>query len=308
MKNLIIAALAATAILSVACKKDNAVVVLPEPATKNEAVSIKFDKGQTLNIDLPDRAVPNDPSTAKSGVNVNLDIVGIDLSESSRYVLYIGEKTTKASAKPQIVWMGKFKFNSGRYILDGFGDLVIKDLKEIKIIPVSTKADGAEITIPASVTAIPPQTYMLASNLARNWKISSTFIKVSGGKNEVSASRTFTGCDIHEIASFVVSKGVKISDSELDKLSGYKVKEINFIGNNSLVINFDGPESYYGTWNLSGTDFTWKLDNASNNVVAEAKGSFNMTSDSIKLVLNTTINAGDEKYTGLVELIILPVE
>ena len=310
MKKALFTVLAASMFLTVGCIKDNTVVVLPDPATKEQAVSIQFDKGQTLMMELPDREIPNDPSSAKPNSIEQVEIVAMDLSESNRYVLYIGEKNSKASAKPQIVWMGKFKFNSGRYILDGFGDVLLKENNMVTVIPVSTKADNGEITLPANVKPIIQQTYRSGANLARNWKVKSVYVKVVGGKNNVSAARNFDGCDLHSIASYLMDKNVPISQTDLDNLSGYSVSEINFIGNNDLIINFNGPQSYYGTWTIDGSgNFTWDLDNASNNVIAKATGSVSFPANANPILsVNVKINDNGEQYTGTAEFTLESVQ
>lgn len=301
MKKTVFVALAATMFLTNSCFiKDNTVVVLPDPDTKEQAVSIDFNQGQTLQMELPDREVPSKPSTAKPGNPVKLDIVGIDLSESSRYILYVNEIETKAITKAKLVWLGSYKFSNGRYVLEGFGDIVINESKSVTVFPASTKAEGGEITIPASIVAIPAPTTRPAANLCRSWKITSMFIKVEGGKNKMSASRDFQGCNIYDVAKFIKDKGANISASELDKLVGYEVDELLFEGNNKVVLTFTGEDPYFGTWTMIGNDFTWTLDNSETEVLTKVNGTVDWNKSTITLSVKVT--SGEETYTGSAQL------
>ena len=286
-------------------------VTLEEPETKEEAATIIFDKGEILKIDLPDRSKPNDPSTGDPDQEVGLEISQIDLSEAGRYVLYIDTKQTKADDANKIIWMGRFSMDGDYYLLDGVGKVDISEGKFKLWKEIATKAtyEDEPVAIEASVRPNAAAETTVAANLARNWKVESTYIKVQGGRNNVSVSQNFSnGCDLHEIARTLKEKNVGLSDADVAQLAGYRITELNFLGNNSMIMNFDGPESYYGTWNVNGNTISWELNDSNRLFAAKATGtiSFPSTAKAI-LVINAAVSTGDEKYTGTVQLTIVQV-
>jgi hypothetical protein len=295
----------AASLLLVSCNKgiNPGDVVFPDPATKAYAMSVVFDMGEPLYLDLPERSVPNNPASTTSGKTSEVDIVGIDLTDDSRYALYIGDKNTKAGfpKKPTTVWMGKFQFTADVYQLEGFGDVYVKDSKTIVIRPKATKANQESYELKATITKF-AELSAAAANLARNWKVESTYIKVKGGKDNISASQSFTGCDLHAIARALKEKKVNLSDEDVDKLDGFEITELNFIGNNNVVMNFNGPESYYGTWTVSGNNITWELNNSNKLIAAKATGTVSFpSSNKAVLIMNAEVSHNDEKYAGTIE-------
>ena len=309
MKKTLFTLFAASLLLTVACtKNDGTEVVFPEPATKAEAVSIAFDKGEDLKLELLERIKPSEPASAQASQPVDVKISTIELTEGNRYVLYIDEATSKVAAGKQFakVWTGKYICEKGTqiYKLEKFGEIELgKGSDEGFILlrldkDLSVKASGAEIKIAATITPI-TTIATVGANLSRTWKVASTHISVKGGKNEVNFSKGFTGCDLHEIGKYCKDMKVTLSDADLAALQGYKVQEMMLEGNNSIIITFDSKDPYYGSYTASGTSFSWSLNESNKMLSASATGTVGFPKNGqTDLVLNSTISAGNETYTG----------
>ncbi|MBR5056797.1 MAG: hypothetical protein IKX03_06340 [Bacteroidales bacterium] len=282
MKKVLFILFAASLFLTAACEKSDP--VYPDPATKKEAVIIKFNKGQVPQMTIS---------------KVDVTITEIDLTEASRYVLFV----TKGDGK-STVWMGQCAPQNGTYNLQGFGNIELLDGK-VAIRPsagVTVRAESGVYTYEATILPM-PQISPAAANLCRNWKVKSTFVKLEGGKadQKVSVSKSFVGCDLHEIARTLKENKIGISDADVAKLAGYHLTELNFIGNSTMIMNFDGPESYYGSWILSGNTITWEINNSNALLSAKATGTISFPGNkSAQLLINTDVAAGDKKYTGTI--------
>ena len=284
-------------------------VTLEEPETKEEAASIVFDKGEILKIDLPDRSKPNDPSTGDPDKEVGLEISQIDLSEAGRYVLYIDTKQTKADDGKKTIWMGRFSMDGDKYLLDGVGKVDISEGKFKLWKEIATKAtyEDEPVALEASISPNAAAATTVAANLARNWKVESTYITVRRGNTSVSQNFK-NGCDLHEIARYFQQKNVSLSDADIDQLAGYRITEINFIGNSNMIMNFDGPESYYGNWNVNGSSISWELNDSNRFFSAKATGTISFPSrGKAILIIDAAVSDGEEKYTGEIQLTLVQV-
>lgn len=287
MKRFLSLLFAVSLLLVAACDKDNG--AFQDPATRKDAVSIKFDKGE-----MPEMTI--------SGSEVT--VTGIDITEASRYVLYLKQ------ADATFVRTGRFTVANGVYNLNDFGSVELLEGK-VAISPatgVSVRAgSGAHIysaTInPFSIVGA------IALNLARNWKVESTYVKVTGVKNNYSvAPSIFNGCDFHEIASTLKEMKIKLSDSDVASLDGYKLTEISFIGNNWMVMGFSGREPYFGIWNLNGSNIAWELNDGNKLLSAKCTGTVSFPGNGkARLLINTTVTGGDEQYSGTIELTLVQV-
>ncbi len=267
-------------------------VVFPDPATTDCAVQINFNKGEVLQLELPNR--PNNSTTPVSGDPVTVKIPQIDLTEASRYILYIDDKFTKAS--DPTVWTGRFTFDrsTNTYSLEGFGTIKQKDGLCI-VSPITTKA-GESYELPATFTSFKRKDNAQI-NLSRTWKVASTYIKVKGGKSNVSISKGFDGCNLYEIGSFCKDKGVSLTDDDLNLLKGYQITELMMLGNNNLVIGFQNAYSYYGTYTVSSSSFSWSLHNKNKLLPSNATGTVTfLKNQTVELLLNTSINSSGESY------------
>ena len=96
--------------------------------------------------------------------------------------------------------------------------------------------------------------------------------------------------------------GFALSDQDVANLSGYAITELNFLGNNNMIMNLDGPASYFGSWEVNGTSFSWSLNNSNKLIDAKASGNISFPSNGqALLVANAVVNAGNEKYIGTIE-------
>ena len=310
MKKALFTLFAASLLMSVACTKKDVEVVLPEPATKAEAVSIDFNKGEDLKFELLERKKPNDPSSTIADQTVEVKVRSIDLAEGNRYVLYLDEKDTKATINPStkmVIWMGRYTVvGQDQYKLDGLCQVTLdKGNGKVTIIPdkdVAVKADTAEYEYAATITPI-EATSTVAANLARNWKVKNTYVQIEGGKGDqkVTVKKNFVGCDLHEIGRTLKENKVGLSDADVAQLAGYNLTELNFLGNGNMIMNFDGPESYYGTWNVSGNTLTWEMNDSNKLLSAKATGTVSFPGNkSGQLLINADVASGDEKYTGTI--------
>ena len=267
-------------------------IVFPDPATKDCAVQIEFNKGEVLQLELPNR--PNNSATPVSGDPVTVKIPKIELTEASRYVLYIDDKFTKA-ADPT-VWTGRFTFDrsSNTYSLENFGTIKEKDGMCI-VSPVKSKA-GDDIQLPATFTSIKSKDKAQA-NLSRTWKVQSTYVKVKGGKNKVDIAKSFDGCNLYEIGSYCKGKGVSLTDDDVNQLQGYQITEMMMQGNNNIVIGFQGAGSYYGTYTVSTSSFSWSLHNRNKLLPGTTTGLATfLKNQTVELIVNTTISSSSESY------------
>ena len=308
MKKVLFTLFAASLLMTVACNKNNDTeVVFPDPATKAEAVSIKFDQGDDLTLLLLDRSKPSDPSTAQPSKPVEVKVPIIELTEGNRYILYIDDAKTKVSTGTKFakVWTGKYIFDKGRkvYQLEKVGEIDLSGGPEkgtIKITPdesLQVKAPGTPMTLKGTIAYLMTNNSLLG-NLSRTWKVASCHVKISDG--DVSFSKGFDGCDLHAIAQSCSKDGkIAISDDDIKKLEGYKVKEIFLEGNGSIVINFDSADSYYGTFTASGTSFSWSLNDSNQLISANAQGTVGFPRNgSTELVMKATVKGGGKTYTG----------
>ena len=312
MKKVLFTLFAASLLLTVGCNKkdDNVDVVFPEPATKAQAVSIAFDKGEDLKLELPERAKPSDPGSSNPDNLVDVKIPLIELTEGNRYVLYMEEATKSAAGlNVSTVWTGNYIYDKDGniYRLEHFGEVKVSEghftlIPKFQLVLKAGEPEPAAITLPATISTITTTT-TVASNLSRTWKVVDTYISIQGGKNQVSFSNSFTGCDFHEIGKNCKDMKVSLSDDDLAALQGYKVKEIMLEGNNSIIITFDSKDPYYGSYNANGTSFSWSLNDSNQLLSASASGTVGFPKNGqVELVLNTTVTGGNETYTGTITL------
>ncbi len=309
MKKALFTLLAASLLAACGKNNDNVEVVFPEPATKAEAVSIEFNKGVELNLELPDRAKPSEPASAKPSDPVKVKIPEIELTEDGRYILFIEDKATKALADQKFVtvWSGRYTFDKASeiYKLDRFGEIKVDHVNaKVTIRPndgLQVKAEGAEVSLAATISRINAASIIVA-NLARSWTVGSTYVKISGGQNNVSLSKSYKGCDLHEIATDLKDKGFALAGKDVDALVGYVISEFIFVGNGKMLMNFDTESPYYGNWEINGTNFSWSLNNSNKLIDAKASGNISFpSSGQALLVANAVVNAGNDKYIGTIE-------
>lgn len=283
-------------------QKDDMLVEFPAPATKEQAVSLEFNQGEILHLELPARNLSGDSKDVKTtGETTSVKISSIDMSENNRYTLYIDGKNTKVPDKtPILIWTGHYIYNfeTKEYEMDGFGKLSLKE-KGCRIQPLLSKASyGDPQEIAATIIKIITGS-TAASNLARNWTVVSTQLTVEGGSDNINISRNFDGCDFKEMALYCKSKRVNLTDEDIARLEGFKVSNISIQGNNTLIIGFDDAQPFYGSYTLNGNNFTWELNDSNKLLSASATGSYSFTLNGhIKLSMTTSVSAKSETYSG----------
>lgn len=266
--------------LATACNPDDKptkeVVMQPGP-TAESAMVVSFE------------ASPQKPHFENKGQN--LEVVGIEFTESGRYFLVcqplLAESATKTGISGNsrtLVLIAKFdEIAAGKnYKLRAPFDATI-EIRD-KAVKITRNNDSAEYP---AVISKPTTSGVPATNIARAWKVDGCYLKVNG---KVSVERGFTGCDFHEIAQFLKDNDVKIDPSEL---VGYKIEEFDFTGSNTMVISFSNAYTFYGDYTLNGENISYKFTVIHNDDILNANASGTLTFPADKkaeLQLNTVID------------------
>ena len=175
---------------------------------------------------------------------------------------------------------GKVKYENGNLTIDG-GD------------PISVKKDNS--TAPSTL-----------SRLYKSWTVKRTIISVKGGKfGSTGIGKTFTGFSPKAITEYIKENGVTVPEG----VSEYVVKDITFTAAKTFAINFSAPskaEPYVGTWNISGTSFSYDLGDLFGDSVinSEANGTIDLAKDgkTCTVVIKGKFTAGGSDYTTEIEL------
>lgn len=276
MKRIVIVLLAAASLmLPFSCNpssSDDPVedIVLQDPITKDHAVVTTFNTPLVLSVGR---------------------VHSIEMTEAARYIMaYEPLVKSKSTGGEDKVAVGSYVFKDGEYILSPLGIT-------IKIVNGKVFIDGEEVD--ATVITVSTSGNRDRSNAARNWKINSIRIKVGG--NGVNISKSYSGFDLPAIARDIKSKGVNISESDIQNLNGYVVKEIIMTGSNTFVISFTGADPFVGTWTLSGNTFTYTLSETDNPILTggSASGSLEITgTNSAVLSVKASIVTDGTTYTA----------
>lgn len=270
--------------LAIACNPEDKpakeVVMQPGP-TAESAMVVSFE------------ASPQKPHFENKGQN--LEVVGIEFTESGRYFLVcqplLAESATKTGISGNsrtLVLIAKFdEIAAGKnYKLRAPFDATI-EIRD-KAVKITRNNDSAEYP---AVISKPTTSGVPATNIARAWKVDGCYLKVSG---KVNVERGFNGCDFKEIAQFLKENNVKIDPSELD---GYKIDEFDFTGSNTMVISFTNTYTFYGDYKLNGENISYLFTVIHNKEILNASASGTLTFPADKkaeLMLNTIIDG----YSG----------
>lgn len=224
------------------------------------------------------------------------EIVSIEFTEDSRYILGLSPvidgsvsatPDTKALKLGNVV-NGKFTVSGGTYITHGEYEAQMELRDQVaKITGAVTGEFKGKKKRSESVT-------VEEVNANRTWVIDNTYIKITGGLNVEAA---FKGCDFQEIAQFLKDNGAKIDPS---KLAGYKVSELELTGSGTMNIVYSDKLSFYGSYTISGENFSYSLMIINNNDIMGAVASGKLTFPADKkaeLVINTSISG----YNGTIQ-------
>ena len=205
------------------------VIIMQDPPTKDAAKLVVF----------PAENLPKYEDTQGE-----YEIIQIEFTEASRYLLKRRVIATKANVGDIQMITGKFTESAGNYNCQGFGSVNVSGSGSNA--NVSVKPDGAEnkkneYSGSANVKDTPAPSSQDQKNATRVWKVDNTVLTVSKGNKTIESG--FKGCDLYQMAQYAYDNNV---DIDVSKFTGYSVTEINITGNKTFTISFAGQPSFYG--------------------------------------------------------------
>lgn len=262
MKKLFILLAAAALMLPLAsCHKDpgkdkDQPVEMKPAATADVAKVVSFESAPAEN-----------KPTYNHG-NVIYEMISIEFTEASRYILKGKPVATKAGNSDVEILTGPFTEKNGTYQCTGdfTGTVTVSDTGSNKDVTVNTGGEEQKTT--ANVSA-PSSGSSDKTNASRTWKVASCIVNVSG--NGLSVNKGFTGCNLEDIAKYIKSNG---GDINPDVLAGYNVSEILFTGSNTVVISFTNAPDFGGSYTLNGENFSMTLEIGGNDLVNQKATGF----------------------------------
>jgi len=279
MKKVFILALTAFMILPVSCNKtqDEKQNQLDPPATKELAQTIRFNTPVEIGA---------------------LSINSIELTEASRYIIEYNQ--TKADWGASILY-GTYSFANNIFSLQGFGNLQLSG----NIVTISPSAAGSgpvEVVANINPTTTTTET---SSNACRNWEIGQIILGLSGGEfGQAGIEKIFkNGIDMKEIGEWA-SEYFPISQEDLATIAPYSVKEICMAGSGSFVLAFKSADPFYGSYTLSGSNFSYTLSEDDIPFISGGKvsGSIEFTGTTCKIEATATAVYEQEKYDATLEM------
>lgn len=299
MKKLFILLAAAALLLPLAsCKKD------PKPSDQ-DPVEMKPAATAEVAKTVSFASAPEDNKPTYLSGNTIYEMISIEFTESSRYILYRKPVATKAGEGEVEVVTGPYTESNGTYKCTGEfeGSVAVSgdgSNKEVTVTATNAEGQKEETKTTGTVTSTSSSSQG-QTNAARTWKVASCVVTISGG---VSIEKGFTGCNLQEIATYAANNGVKNLDPA--KLKGYSITEIIFTGANSMTISFSNGVSFGGTYTLSGSNISYKLTSGSNEFInTSASGTLEFPKDGqAELSLNTTVKG----YSGGIDFTLTEVK
>jgi hypothetical protein len=279
MKRVLILALSALMILPVSCDKtqEEKQSQLVDPATKELAKKISF--------------------TAPVAVGA-LNINSIELTEASRYIIEFSQ--TKADWGAEILY-GTYSYANDVFSLHGFGDLRLSG----NVVTISLNAAGASpVQAEANINPVTTSTET-GSNACRNWGIGKVILGMSGGEfGQAGMEKVFkNGIDMKEIGEWA-SQYFPISQEDMAAIAPYSVKEICMTGSGSFVLAFKNADPFYGFYTLSGSNFSYTLNENDIPFISGGKvsGSVTFEGSTCKIEATATAVYNQEKYNATLEM------
>ena len=284
MKKYFILLAAAAMLLPMAssCKKD------PKPGEGDEPVVMEAPKTASVAKAISFEAVSDASKPMYDVGGKTYKILSLDLTESSRFILR-REPVTKADNSTVEVLIGSFTESGGTYTLSGFGTVSVNGTS-VTVTPTGSQAQNVQgASVSNSSVSGTTQT-----NANRNWKPDNCIVTIKG--SGVNINKSFTGCNLYEIASYAKTNGVNKINAE--ELRAYNLQEVIFTNGKTIAFNFSGT-AYYGSYMLSGENLTYRLESGNDLINAVGSGTVTFPA-SRKAVL--TLNADVQGYTGSIEI------
>lgn len=250
MKKLFYLLFAGALLLPFSCNQNDKTktdeVKMEEPSTKHAATVIHFkDQNPTLSIQGTDAAVTK-----------------LEFMEASRFLLRYNAPT-KAAEPAEKVLAGRFSFHNGVYEIPGIGSVKING-SAVEITPHSGEPVSINATVTPTTTSNDP-----LFNAARNWKVEDVILTLKGGS--IAIEKKFDGCNLEEMAKYATEHGVLL---DVKQFKGMDVDEIILSGANTFLITFKNAdvEPFYGTFNIDGERFDYKLVKGNDLLNVDAEG------------------------------------
>lgn len=285
MRKLYAFALMAASICAISCnstKDSGSSSTLPEPATADKAQVITFKNPAVIGA---------------------LSLKSIELTEASRYIVEYVQ--SKASSGAQILY-GTYSYSNGKYILSGFGSVSISGSK-VTIEP--STAGGESVEVEATIRPTTTSDNLKVS-ACRNWKVSKAILGLTGGSfGQAGIEKSFNGLDMKTIGDWAKEKA-KISDEDLTTLYKYSVKEICMTGAGSFVVDFASADPFYGTFSMSGSNFTFTMGKEDIPFISEGKiaGTLDFSGSTCTIKSKATVVYKNETYGASLELTLSEVK
>ena len=255
------------------------VIIMQDPPTKDAAKLVVF----------PAENLPKyEDSQAK------YEIIQIEFTEASRYLLKRRVIATKANVGDIETVIGSYTESGGNYNCQGFGSVNVSGSgsnANVNVKPDGSENKGNEYSGNANVQVTTPPSGQGQKNASRNWKIDAMTLNVSGS---VTFSHDFTGCNLYDIANYAKGENVSINP---DDYKGYKVTEFCFTGNETFAINFENASDIVGTYKINETAKTisFSLPEGNKFFSGSINGSYEYPADK---KMNLTLNASIKGYNG----------
>lgn len=281
-----ILAFAAIALLGCDKKNDAESFSLPQPPAIQDHATIIFE------IEEEDEA-PEVPSPANDDTDLLKDIVisssgdGVAFFFASGPVRFQLDNQTRA---PRIG--GKFKINR-------VGEFSIIEVEEFAYPPKGGLSAYASVKIGFKSARGGEELvfngYLLEepyadNQLCRSWTVDEILLSLDGA----SAAKTFKGCNLGEISSYLRDKGIKVKQMS----ETLAVDKMILAESGKFAILLTEGEPYYGDFDLSDNGaFSYNLMYTSDPVIAEeASGSIAVVKGGkVRLALNAELKDSDKK-------------
>lgn len=269
MKKLFILLAAAALMLPLAsCHKDpgkdkDQPVEMKPAATADVAKVVSFE------------SAPAEKKPTYNHGNVIYEMISIEFTEASRYILKGKPVATKAGNSDVEILTGPFTEKNGTYQCTGdfTGTVTVSGTGSNKDVTVNTGGEEQKTT--GNVSA-PSSGSSDKTNASRTWKIASCVVNVSG--EGITVNKGFNGgCNLEAIAKYIKDNGGKIN---VDAFVGYDLTEILFTGSNTVVFRFKNAPDFGGSYTLNGENFSMTLEVGGNDLVNQkATGSLSFPAD-----------------------------
>lgn len=291
-------AIAALLLPAVSCKKTPANQVPANiPTPENEIHQTKLDFAKASSDVL-----------TKDGEKVEtIELTGGKkylgtLSKDGKKTVKIGKYTVKAA-----------KASAGyTYELEGLGTITIK-VQSGGNYDVTADLGGGAV----DVTVTEATRVNTSGNFAaafQDWTVKSVTVNVTGDGIPAGISKTFTGCDLLEIANYVKSMNVSLNESVLEKLQGYSVTGVSLSAFGTFAIDFAGKPAFVGSYsgfNPAAGSFQYKFESFDENLLISGAADGVLTWVNGDLVLSITGNVTyneSKTYKAILGFVLAPAK